>query len=196
MSPIIGARGGLSARAYGLFSTAAVSVVGDFESIATVSVSSSQSSISFSSIPSTYKHLQLRLSLKDDRALNRDAIQVKFNGDGALNYTEHQMYGEGSGTPVAQSGNSTSIQVFRASGNSGASSIFGVVIADILDYQNTNKYKTLRFLGGIDLNGSGETWFGSGSWASTSAINAIALTPANASNYLQYSHAALYGIKG
>jgi len=66
MSPILGARGGLSASAYGF--TSAVVGPGDYESIQTVTVgSTSQSSISFTSIPSTYKHLQIRYISRCDR---------------------------------------------------------------------------------------------------------------------------------
>ena len=97
-----------------------------YESIATVSLGSSQSTIAFSSIPSTFKHLQLRLFLKDDRGLNRDSVKLTFNGDTASNYTEHALFGDGS-SAAAQAGAPTNqISMYRASGNSGATNIFGV----------------------------------------------------------------------
>jgi hypothetical protein len=78
-------------------------------------------------------------------------------------------------------------------GTSAAASIFGAGIVDILDYANTNKYKTLRALAGVDFNGSGRVGLTSGLWQSTSAINAITL---EGSSFVQYSSFALYGIKG
>ena len=69
-------------------------------------------------------------------------------------------------------------------------------IVDVLDYANTNKFKTIRNLEGFDVNGSGGlVALTSGLYRSTSAITSIKLTP-NAGNYAQYSHFALYGIKG
>ena len=68
-------------------------------------------------------------------------------------------------------------------------------LIDILDYLNVNKYKTVRSLGGIDINGSGGFIdLFSGNWRSTSAITRIDLTP-SVNNFKQYSHFALYGVK-
>jgi hypothetical protein len=65
---------------------------------------------------------------------------------------------------------------------------------DILDYANTNKFKTTRTLTGSDLNGSGVVSLDSGSWRSTSAITSITFT-ARANLINTYSSFALYGIK-
>ena len=73
--------------------------------------------------------------------------------------------------------------------------IYNGLIIDILDYKDTNKYKTLRGLGGNDANGSGYVSFNSGSWRSTSAITSIKLYP-DTGSFNTYSHFALYGIKG
>jgi hypothetical protein len=76
-------------------------------------------------------------------------------------------------------------------------SIFGVTILDILDYANTNKYKTTRNLAGVDSNDTnGKISFESGSWRSTSAVSTITLISGTGSDFLQYSSFALYGIKG
>ena len=77
MSPILGARGGLSASAYGLFSLQSTN---SYESIQTVTVGSGgQSTISFTSIPSTYKHLQIRMLA---RATGASTVGlIRFNSD-------------------------------------------------------------------------------------------------------------------
>jgi hypothetical protein len=88
------------------------------------------------------------------------------------------------------------VVVFPADGNS--ASIFGSGVVDILDYKNTNKNKTIRSIGGYDINGSGSgyayTSFYSGNWRSTSAVTSITFTMV-AGDYAQYSSFALYGIK-
>ena len=70
--------------------------------------------------------------------------------------------------------------------------IFGTFIVDILDYANTNKYKTMRALDGFDANGSGYAVLWSGNWRSTSAVSTITIT---GGTFAQYSSFALYGIK-
>ena len=169
-----------------------------YESIATITVGGGgAASIDFTSIPSTYTHLQIRGIARDARANAQDSMNVKYNNDSGNNYMQyHELYGDG--TTLGSYAGSTSgayISLDRIAGNTAGASMFGAVIIDILDYANTNKYKTQRSLGGTDQNGSGALAFGSGLWMSTSAINRITLTGASA-NFSQYSSFALYGIKG
>jgi hypothetical protein len=79
--------------------------------------------------------------------------------------------------------------------------MFGAGIVDILDYANTNKYKTIRSLTGHDHNGviagiHAIVNLNSGSWRSTSAINSIVIGVVSGTAFNQYSSFALYGIKG
>jgi hypothetical protein len=80
-------------------------------------------------------------------------------------------------------------------GVTGTANSFGVFIMDILDYANTNKLKTTRVLHGQDDNSNGETGLSSGLWFNTNAITSITIYAA-VTNVLEYSHFALYGIKG
>jgi len=66
-----------------------------------------------------------------------------------------------------------------------------------LDYTNTNKNKVCRLLGGYDDNGnSGSVRLQSILWKNTSAITSIGIQQWDSANFIQYTHAALYGIKG
>jgi hypothetical protein len=154
-------------------------------------------SIDFTSIPSTYTHLQIRGIARDSRAATQDTLKIIYNNDSGSNYfTYHEIYGDGS-TAAAYAGNPSDTQIYVDSfaASSASANIFGAMVIDILDYANTNKYKTNRFLGGNDRNGSGSIAFGSGLWLSTSAINRITISGANGT-LSQYSQFALYGIKG
>jgi hypothetical protein len=176
----------------------AAAAAGDYESIATVTVGSGgSSSISFTSIPSTYQHLQIRLIARSDRtAINNDYLEMTFNSDTGASYSFHQLLGDGS-TASANSGTSqNNILVSRIATTGGSASIFGGILLDILDYDNTSKYKTTRSLGGADQNGSGLIYFNSGLWMNTSAITSITLKPSSTYVFQQYSSFALYGIKG
>lgn len=185
MSPILGIWASQNYTRY--------NIAGSYESIATVTVSGSNvSSITFSSIPSTFTHLQIRAFLVSGLSANN---QFRFNGDGGNNYTWHQIQGNGSaaGTYAA---NPTSTPPWGL--NNGNSSFPMASIIDILDYANTNKYKTVRTLSGNDGTGDTASRIGlySGAWMSTSAITSIALTNDFGSTIAPNSHFALYGIRG
>jgi len=176
-----------------------------YESIATVTVGSGgSSSISFTSIPATYTHLQLRGIMRSDRSYPLDIPYVEVgNGsiDTGANYSWHRIYGNGSSAGADSGASQNNMYTLVCPGSTGGSNVFGVAVIDILDYANTNKYKTVRSLSGADLNGTpssvgGQLYFSSGNWRSTSAITNIRITPVVGPNFVQYSQFALYGIKG
>ena len=175
----------------GLLGTPVPPVTNSYESIATVTVGAGgTSTISFSSIPSTYKHLQIRL-METSSSANNDIV-CRFNSDSGTNYSLHALLGSG----VSASAYATANNTYVSLGYTGTSSNSGVAVCDILDYADTNKYKTVRALGGLDQNGSGYILLQSGNWRNTSAISTITITHGAAVNFNQYSSFALYGIKG
>jgi hypothetical protein len=167
---------------------------GDFESIATVTVGSGgAANIEFTSIPSTFAHLQIRLIGSDGKTTGvASRANITVNGDTGSNYSRHELYGDGSS--VGAGGVASGSLIEAAIGRSGAGYYFGAAVIDILDYANTAKNSTFRSLSGVDNNGNGAIWLHSGCWLSTSAITSIKLS-AGVSNFAQHSTAALYGIK-
>ena len=163
------------------------STLTSYESISTVTVGGGGSaSVSFTSIPATYTHLQLRVmwpSLPGEP-------QLRFNSDTAANYSRHGVFGAGASAAAYGAANQT------YDGISYTSTQANVAITDILDYANTNKYKTTRTLSGYDENGSGAVAFRSASWRNTNAITTMTFTVVGGLNFPQYSSFALYGIKG
>jgi hypothetical protein len=185
--PLITTLAGASARGYGGLST--FGVPSSYESIATVTVGSGGSaSINFSSISSDYTHLQLRGITAN--SVNGDAssgVLISLNSDTtAGNYKSHALYSDGSSVTASSS--------TRTLGLSGSTNGYNTYVIDILDYKNTNKYKTVRSSSGFDQNGYGFVWFGSVLWMNTNAVTAITLAP-GANNFLQYSQIGLYGVK-
>lgn len=157
-----------------------------FESIATVTVGSGGvANVSFSSIPSTFEHLQLRYSGTANTGSN---LFINFNSDTTTgNYKNHTLTGYGY---AIDSGTDTNrlIGIVQPS-------YTGVGVVDILDYKNTNKYKTTRFLSGSDGNGGTRRMrLGSVLWMDTNAISALQIVCDGTIE--QYSKFALYGIKG
>lgn len=172
---------------------------GSFESIATATVSTATPTISFTSIPATYTHLQLRGISRDARTVNVNNINMRVgNGsiDSGNNYATHTFDGDGGTDTGAGAANFVSLGFMIEPGASGTANAFGGFVIDILDYKNTNKYKTFKALGGADLNGSGNVHLTSGLWMSSSAITNIDFFTNGGFNFVQHSTFALYGIKG
>ena len=183
-----------------LMGGAAAAVATDYESIATVTLGSSAAQANFTSIATTYSHLQLRVSYMPTNGTNGTYAQIYVgNGsaDTGANYARHQLVGNGSSASAGAAASTNYIfQGPAYSSNSNSNPC--VMIIDLLDYANTNKYKTARILAGNDSNGAGSVDFDSGLWMNTSAINNIsvrAFSMGSASNFGQYSSFALYGIK-
>ena len=170
---------------------------GAYDAIASTTLSTATASITFSGIPSTYTHLQLRLNSKSNRATYVDDFGIQFNGDTGSNYSYHRLYGFGSGTPGADSGvTQTSMNIGQWAGGTVNNALgFGGAIIDILDYQNNYKYKTAKCLSGYDDNGQGAMQFASGNYRSLNTISSITLFPLIGTTINAYSTFALYGIR-
>lgn len=180
---------------FGVFSAAGAgggASAGDYELIQSNILGSDTSSITFSSIPSTYKHLQVRMVAAEPTGGN-GAITMRFNGDSAGNYSMHYLEGRGSSVVSGSYGTSaTEIYALWSRGLASYPNQWGAGIVDILDYRGT-KNKTVR-----SLNGQPDSriclW--SGAWYSTSAVTSITFNPLFTANIASGSRFSLYGIKG
>lgn len=188
------------ARLLGTVSSSVQKSFNSFESIATATVGSGgANSVSFTSIPSTYTHLQVRGFINVTSSKSTVGYWQLNGSTDVNNYYSHAVESDGSSafagawTPF----NGRPYHLFQTGQ---AISKPGILILDILDYTNTNKYKTSRMLYGSASKGAGNDYIGlsSGHFRSTSVINRIDIgfyVNYNA-NMDQYSHFALYGIKG
>lgn len=156
------------------------------------------SSITFSNIPNTYEHLQIRGITRSSRNNINSNNYIGFNNDTTTgNYYSHYLNGDGSnaasGGKIGTSTNALLISV----GATAATGVFNAFVIDILDYANTNKYKTTRSLNGYENNASSQGLINlqSGLWMNTNAITSIQITDPLGS-FVQYSQFALYGVKG
>jgi hypothetical protein len=183
----------------GLYDAGAGPAVGDFKSIATVTVGvGGATPIDFTSISSDYQHLQIRGMIRGNSVnTGADSMLIRFNTDSSSVYAIHRLWGTGSGVNADGYANITDVSIGSLLRSGNTSNVYAGFVIDILDYKNTNKFKTMRALSGWDGNGSGEIWFQSGLWRSTSAINAIRFLPGGSSTLFNAgSTFALYGIKG
>jgi hypothetical protein len=175
---------------------------GSFESIATATGTGSSRNITFTSIPSTYKHLQIRYLGKGTASASQSNLPmtIRLNSDSGSNYAYHRLIGNG--TLASAEAVSSSDDISQSSipnSFSGYTNMFGVGIIDIHDYASTTKTKTLRAINGFEFN-LGTTaqrvqlW--SGLWNSTSAMTSINFQLPASDNWTTTTVFSLYGIKG
>lgn len=190
MSPILDSIGSVKGFGWGAFSA----VSGSFESIVTAYPNNNQS-VTFSSIPQTFTHLQLRCIVKGNDAGTIDTWFLRFNGLAPSGgYRGHFLRTDGSSISQFTTGDNY-MNLGNPGGNGNAFATFGAFVIDILDYTNTNKYKTLRNFGGFETSSIGRSFMSSGFLTTTTnAITQIDLSGL-AGGFMDGTEIALYGIK-
>lgn len=179
----------------GIMASAISGNLSSYESIATANGTGSSGTITFSSIPGTYKHLQIRYIGRNSAGGGAFAtLRMRMNGYTST-YPVHRLFGDGATATSYAATTEVYIQdTMSMPTNTAAADVFGAGVIDLLDYADTNKFTTLRALSGTDNNGSGHIMFGSGLYQQTTAVTSITLE-ANGVNWLTNSTFALYGIK-
>lgn len=162
--------------------------------IGIVQLASSSSFIEFTSIPDTYKHLQLRFLTRADDGITDGYIS--FNGDTtATNYYSNRLFGNGSASANGAANNNYCFNGF----GTGEENLFTTGVVDILNYANTDNRKMLKIFTGFATNvgSAANNWIAQHSlvWNNTNAITSIRINMAGG-NLLTNSQATLYGIKG
>lgn len=169
-----------------------------------VTATGGETSITFSSIPQTYKHLQIRGIARDTYTVSTTTLDLymQFNSDTtSANYAYHTLYGNGSSavaTGTTSAGGAYCQRAIMATGSGPNTTTYGSAIIDIVDYASTSKYKTIRSFNGVDFNTSStnyRTTLGSSLWLSTSAITRIDLKTSGTA-FAAGTTFALYGFTG
>ena len=148
--------------------------------LATVTLGSTATSVSFSNIPATYRDLILVF----DGTLNgNEGLGIRFN-DATTNYTDVAMTGNGSSASSGTNSSSSSINIayIVVAGRNNA-------IVQIMDYQATDKHKTL-----LARSNSGQVQAYAGRWASTNAITKVTFLQVGFATISAGSTFSLYGI--
>lgn len=173
-----------------------------YESISSTTLSVDTATITFSSIPSTYQHLQIRILAKNAFTTNRGVSlsRMRMNSDTTSNYTYHRLIGDGAAVSASSGATQTYIYFMDTNGfGASDNSTFATGLIDIQDYASTTKNKTIRCFSGVNQNSATASeqsiGFDSGLWMSTSAINRLDIT-SGGGNWKTGSIFALYGIKG
>lgn len=193
-----------SARSYGFTRMLASTATGYYSIASGVVDASGSATVTFSSIPQTYKHLQLRITARSSYSYSVDDAYIQLNGDTSSAYGSHNFYGASPASSAIQVNQSQTTDAFNwgQAGGMGTDAVgqWGLAIIDILDYADTTRKKTLRSTSGMSTNSQpsagigGRVGNGVGFYNSTNAINQITIKSVGARPFNQYSHFALYGI--
>lgn len=154
-----------------------------YDAIATQTLGSSVSSITFSSITSAYTDLVLIASGLTSGSEN---IRIRFNSDTGSNYSNTVLYGNGTSALSARNTNSTSLIMAALNTSS-----IGTIITHFQNYSNTTTNKT-TIQRGSDPAAIARADVGL--WRNTAAIYEITLL-VNSGTITAGSTFTLYGIK-
>lgn len=158
----------------------------------------SSGTITFTSIPQNYKHLQIRGIFRSSETTGTNIYINLINNDSGNNYAAHRIQGDGSSASAAGNASQPNIFAGRAPGTGTTTGTMGAIILDIHDYSSTTKNKTLRMLSGQDSNNTyaGLISLRSGLWQNTNAINAISFDLGAGVTFSTSTTFALYGMVG
>lgn len=159
-----------------------------YDSIATTTLSSAASTITFSSIPNTYTDLRLVIFVNTASALSNSSIRI--NLDSGTNYSRTSLTGDGASANSARTTSQSDIS-FPESNRS--TTIPTMQIWDFFSYAGSTN-KTVLAISASDLNGSGHIQNIVGLWRNTAAITSIRCQ-SNGGTYGIGTVATLYGIK-
>ena len=167
------------------------------EAIATTYLEADAASVTFTGIPATYEHLQLRFTVRGDRTNSTTSTEVRLNGDTGTNYSGQTSYGTGSNKYAFTSTGTTYLgysgHLVTPAGTRPATN-YAHCVVDILDYANTNKNTTVLFNWYINQGTYGQIGTSSGLWDNTAAVNAISLAQNSTYNVVRGSEFTLYGL--
>jgi len=153
-------------------------------------------SVTFSSIPATYRALQLHVVCRSDTAALATNLLMRFNGDTAANYDHQDVGGQAAAPAASELLAQTSIQIKEMTGASVAANHPAAFTINIAWYAGATFLKLVNaqstWSNGT-ASGSLVTRNISGRWRSTAAINSITLLPA-AGSFIAGSSFALYGL--
>lgn len=157
--------------------------------LATITLTGSDGSITFGSIPNTFRDLVIVCNFQNSSTSSATRLQV--NGDTGANYNGVWITGTGSGSGNSGSeANQTSARLFGASVGP-ANTFTNIGILHFADYSASDKHKTVLTRYGA---AGTETQFTASRWANNTAINSITLFDILGQTYQTGSTFSLYGI--
>lgn len=173
-----------------------------FYKIQTITLGSTQASIDFTSIPSTYDHLAIVTNTRRNSASGTGSGSLQFNGDTNTtgNYRHLQMSANGlagGGTGLQMyAASAVNLEMFNVGNSTDTTNSFPMNTIYIWNYANTNYVKFANSHGSqFNISGYQYQTMYAGNWTNTAAITSIKMFPTSGASLIAGSSATLYGIK-
>jgi hypothetical protein len=157
-----------------------------YESIATTTLGTTASDVTFSNIPGTFTDLII-VFIGTGTSVDTEGIYMQYNADTGNNYSQTYIRGTGSAASSARQSNNSFVYLISNTTNAGMNN----GIAQIQNYSNTTTYKT-NITRGNDASARVESYVGL--WRNTNAITSIRLVP-DSGTIDSGATFTLYGIK-
>lgn len=178
-----------------LNSQAAGGAAGAYDLLETQVLSSSATYVDFTGLDSytDYKHLQVRLVARNDKASSNSASYITINSDTGSNYSSHALSGNGSSAYAVSLTSQPQAQYGQMPGSTAPTSDFGVAVIDILDFNNSSKNTTIRALSGHTGTTNRIQLF-SLAWYNTNAVTSLRFWHFSGDS-IAGSRYSIYGVK-
>lgn len=164
--------------------------------ISSSELNSTQTSVTFSSIPNTYTDLVVRISARSDRATTNNSIRLIFNSSSAANYSYTGLIGSGSTASFGTTSLNTLANFGSTEGSSNTANTFSSHELYIPAYAGSLTKPFSSFNTVENNTTAAEISTYANLWNNTSAISSITFTAAGTGvGFVSGSSFYLYGIK-
>ena len=174
-----------------------VAGAGSYDLLATEILSSTQASVTFSSLgdyAADYQHLQIRwVGGNTNVSTDIDNVKITFNGDTGSNYARHRLLGTGSS--VLSLASSSGNYAYGGIVTRGSSVAHAANVIDLLDPFETSKYLTIRTLFGATNSSQNMVGINSGLWMNTASLTSFSMQAESVDSFRAGSRFSLYGLR-
>ena len=159
--------------------------VSTYVPLATITLSSTDKEIVFSSIPAGYRDLIVVYNAKV--VSSSGTCWIRLNGDTGTNYSDVVMYGTGSGSGVS---NARTSQTVAYAGP--VNTTDSMVIAQVMDAGASDKHKTI-----LVRENRPASWVGARAarWANNAQVSSITVSNDSPANFTIGSTFSLFGVE-
>jgi len=163
-----------------------------YTALATVTLGSSAASVTFSSIPATYRDLILVANFQ--MSANSSRTDFRLNGDTGGNYSDVNMGAVGSGTPGSAGRSNQTSSVLCGYAIGPRNTFTNIATLQIMDYSATDKHKTSLSRYGSGESSQGDVMASASRYANTAAITSLTVIDLFGATFQTGSTFSLYGI--
>ena len=153
-----------------------------------------------STIASSYDHLLVKVSARQDGSYHYVNAYITLNGDTGSNYSHTSLRTDSAAVESNRNTSQGNIHYCQTPAASATADTFGTMTIWIPHYANTANFKQMVASSAAENASTTDSqwWLNqtAGLWHSTAAVTSITVDAYSTDNFVQYSTFTLYGITG